>query len=269
MTDARMRPLSVLVIDDEPLARRRLVRLIGQTADAEVVGEAGNVQQAFLLIAEIEPDVVLLDIQMPGGTGFDIIERLDGNVPAVIFVTAFDHYALQAFGAAAVDYLTKPIEPGRLFAALERARLAVAARTSAERIAELSETVQSLRQALRKHETQAADLWIKSRGEFIRIGLDRVVRFQAERDYVRIHIDGRTYLHHESLSSLERRLDAKEFLRLHRSSIVRRDCIIGFKQASFATLVAMLSDGSEIRVGRTYSQSVRSMTGERPFPPSN
>jgi two-component system LytT family response regulator len=133
-------------------------------------------------------------------------------------------------------------------------------------VLELNETVTALRQALRKHETQTGDLWIKARGEFVRIALDRVVRFQAERDYVRIHVEGRSYLHHESLASLERRLDPAEFLRLHRSSIVRRDCIVGLKQAPFAALIALLSDGSEIRVGRTYARHIRPTTGERSQP---
>ncbi|HEV7321291.1 MAG TPA: LytTR family DNA-binding domain-containing protein [Ensifer sp.] len=264
MNDIQTAPLSVLVIDDEPLARRRLLRLLGTMPGVEVVGVAGNVQQACGLISQLLPDMILLDIQMPGGTGFDILERLGDNAPAVVFVTAFDHYALRAFEAAAIDYVTKPIEVIRLRTAVERARVAIAARTSTERVLELNETVLALRQALRKHETQTADLWIKSRGEFVRIALDRVVRFQAERDYVRIHVEGRSYLHHESLTSLERRLDPAEFLRLHRSSIVRRDCIVGLKQAPFAALIALLSDGSEIRVGRTYSRHIRPMTGERP-----
>jgi two-component system response regulator AlgR len=261
MTDIQTERLSILIIDDEPLARRRLQRLLAAIPGAGIVGTAGNVQQACDLIEELQPDVILLDIQMPGGTGFDILERLGDNAPAVIFVTAFDHYALRAFEAAAIDYVTKPIEANRLRTAIERARVAVAARTSAERVLELSETVQALRQALRKHDMQTSDLWIKSRGEFVRVTLDRVVRFQAERDYVRIHTEGRSYLHHESLASLERRLDPSEFLRLHRSSIVRRDCIVGLKQAPFAALIALLSDGSEIRVGRTYSRHVRPLTG--------
>ncbi len=264
MNEIQTVSLSILVIDDEPLARRRLLRLLGAMPDVEVLGAAGNVQQACDLIAELQPDVILLDIQMPGGTGFDILGKLGSNAPAVVFVTAFDHYALRAFEAAAVDYVTKPIEANRLRTAIERARVAIAARTSTERVLELNETVHALRQALRKHEAQSADLWIKSRGEFVRIALDRVVRFQAERDYVRIHIEGRSYLHHESLASLERRLDPAEFLRLHRSSIVRRDCIMGLKQAPFAALIALLSDGSEIRVGRTYARHIRPTTAERP-----
>lgn len=261
MNDVQTEPLSILVIDDEPLARRRLTRLLGAIPGTEVIGTAGNVDEALELIAALLPDVILLDIQMPGGTGFDILERLGHGVPAVIFVTAFDHYALRAFEAAAIDYVTKPIEANRLRTAIERARTAIAARTSADRVVELNETVQALRQALRKHDTQSADLWIKVRGEFVRVALDRVVRFQAERDYVRIHTDGRSYLHHESLASLERRLDPGEFLRLHRSSIVRRDCIVGLKQAPFAALIARLSDGSEIRVGRTYSRLIRPLSG--------
>ncbi|MDP9632630.1 UNVERIFIED_ORG: two-component system response regulator AlgR [Ensifer adhaerens] len=263
MNEIQIEPLSILVIDDEPLARRRLIRLLGAMPGIKIVGTAGNVQQACVLVAELLPDVILLDIQMPGGTGFDILERLGNNAPAVVFVTAFDHYALRAFEAAAVDYVTKPIEPNRLRTAIDRARMAIAARTSAERVLELNETVRALRQALRKQEAQVADIWVKARGEFIRIALDRVVRFQAERDYVRIHTENKSYLHHESLASLAGRLDPAEFLRLHRSSIVRRHCIVGLRQAPFGALIALLSDGSEIRVGRTYVKQVRPLSTER------
>lgn len=258
-----MKPMSVLIIDDEPLARRRLARLVGALPEAEAIGEAGNVQDACQAIEALSPDIILLDIQMPGGNGFDIVERLGGNGPAVVFVTAFDHFALRAFDAAAVDYVTKPIEPARLQMAISRARARMTAKADEERIAELNETVFALRQALRKQEAQVADIWVKSRGELIRIALDRVVRFQAERDYVRIHTEARSYLHHESLASLEGWLDPSAFLRLHRSSIVRRDCIVGLRQAPFAALIALLSDGSEIRVGRTYAKHVRPLSTER------
>lgn len=258
-----MKPMSVLIVDDEPLARRRLARLVAALPDAEPVGEAGDVQDACRAIEALSPDIILLDIQIPGGTGFDIVERLDGNGPAVVFVTAFDHFALRAFDAAAVDYVTKPIEPARLQMAISRARAKVAAKAGEERIAELNETVFALRQALRKQEAQVADIWVKARRELIRIALDRVVRFQAERDYVRIHTENRSYLHHESLASLEAWLDPAAFIRLHRSSIVRRDCIVGLRQAPFSALIALLSDGSEIRVGRTYAKQVRPHVAER------
>ncbi|WP_457580919.1 LytR/AlgR family response regulator transcription factor [Ensifer canadensis] len=258
-----MKPMSVLIVDDEPLARRRLARLVAALPDAEAIGEAGNVQDACRAVEVLSPDIILLDIQMPGGSGFDIIERMGGKGPAVVFVTAFDHFALRAFDVAAVDYVTKPIDPGRLQTAISRARARRAVKADEERIAELNETVLALRQALRKQEVQVADIWVKARGEFIRIGLDRVVRFQAERDYVRIHTESKSYLHHESLASLEGRLDPTEFLRLHRSSIVRRDCIVGLRQAPFAALIALLSDGSEIRVGRTFAKHVRPLSTER------
>lgn len=263
MSEIHLPPLSVLVIDDEPLARRRLKRILATIPGVEVIGEAGNVEQARSLIAGLLPDVILLDIQMPGGTGFDILVPPDGKAPAVVFVTAFDHYTLRAFEAAAIDYITKPVEPGRLQTAIERARLAITAQSSAERIMELNETVLALRQALRTKKALALDLWVKSRGDLIRIALDRVLRFEAERDYVRIHTDGPSYLHHESLTSLERRLNPTDFLRLHRGSIVRQAGIVGIRQGPFSALVVLLSDGSEIRVGRTYAHRIRSIIGDR------
>ncbi|QND55069.1 response regulator transcription factor (plasmid) [Phyllobacterium sp. 628] len=253
-----MNELSVLVVDDEPLARRRLLRILETIQGFRCVGEAGDVRQACRKAQELSPDIMLLDIQIPGGNGFDVLEQLGENAPAVIFVTAFDHHALRAFEASAVDYVTKPIEPARLQIALARARSAVDARNNEQRVAELQETISALRQALGKNESRSADLWIKSQGETVRLPIDKIIRIEADRDYVHVHTEGRFYLHHESLVSLERRLDPTEFIRIHRSALVRRNCITRLKQAPFAALIAVLKDGSEVRVGRTYFKAVRS-----------
>ncbi|MGF6231873.1 two-component system LytT family response regulator [Inquilinus ginsengisoli] len=252
-----MSEVTVLVVEDEPLARRRLARQLASIGGMRLVGEAGDADQACDLVRDLAPDVMLLDIQLPGGTGFDVLDRLGANAPAVVFVTAFDHHALRAFDASAVDYVTKPVDEGRLRAALSRARQAVQARKSEEHLAELRETVSALRQALRKHEGRAAEFWVKSKGAFLRIPSEQVTRFQADRDYVRIHAGDGAYFYQESLASLERRLDPTEFVRIHRSTIVRRDCIAKLRQAPFAALIAVMTDGGEIRIGRTYSKAMR------------
>ncbi|MBR0781069.1 LytR/AlgR family response regulator transcription factor [Bradyrhizobium iriomotense] len=252
-----MSGMSVLVVDDEPLARRRLTRLLGKMEWVSHIDEAGDVAQACQRADQHRPDILLLDIQMPGGTGFEVLERLPHPPPVVVFVTAFDHHALRAFEASAIDYVTKPIEPGRFRIAMDRARNAAGSRRQSDRIAELQETVTSLKRALNSRDKRAGEFWVKSQREYLRIAPESIVRFQADRDYVRIHVRDADYLYQESLASLERRLDPTDFLRIHRSTIVRRSAIARIKTAPFAALIAVLSDGTEVRVGRTYASGIR------------
>lgn len=253
-----MTEMSVLVIDDEPLARRRILRLLAKYPWVGRVDEAANVAQAVAIVAARPPDIMLLDIQMPGGDGFDILAAVAEAPPAVVFVTAFDHHALRAFENNAVDYVTKPIEPGRFHLAIERARAAAAARLQSDRIAELQETLHALKQALSRENRRNDEFWVRTHGEYLRVPADDIVRFQADRDYVRLHIADGDYLYQESLASLERRLDPARFLRIHRSTIVQRSAIERIKQMPFASLVAVLTDGTEVRVGRTYTPAIRS-----------
>lgn len=250
---------SVLIVDDEPLARRRLARLVAQLDDVTLAGEAHDVESAYAQVREQAPDIVLLDIQMPGASGFDLIERLGAAAPAVVFVTAFDHFALRAFDARAADYVTKPVDPGRLAAAIGRALAAARAKGREERIAELDETVATLRAALREQDGGSAGIWVKTRTGHVRIPAGDIVSIQAERDYSRIHVADRSYLLHESLRSLEQRVAPDDFIRIHRSTIVRRDRIAAIRTGPFGALIAALDDGSELRVGRTYAAQVRTM----------
>ena len=252
-----MTGMSVLVVDDEPLARRRLVRLLAKMDWVERIEEAGNVEQACQQAEEQRPDILLLDIQMPGGTGFEVLERLAETPPAVVFVTAFDHHALRAFETNAVDYVTKPIEPGRFATAMARARDSVKSSSQTDRIAELQETVASLKQALNSNERRSRDFWVKAHGEFLRLAPENILWFEAERDYVRLHVQDAGYLYQANLASLERRLDIDEFMRIHRSAIVRVAAIVRVKPAPFGALIVVLSDGTEVRVGRTYTSAVR------------
>lgn len=253
-----MTEMSVLVIDDEPLARRRILRLLAKYPWVGRVDEAANVAQAVAIVAARPPDIMLLDIQMPGGDGFDILAAVAEAPPAVVFVTAFDHHALRAFENNAVDYVTKPIEPGQFHLAIERARAAAGARLQSDRIAELQETLHALKQALGRENRKNGEFWVRTHGEYLRIPADDIIRFQADRDYVRLHIADGDYLYQESLASLERRLDPARFLRIHRSTIVQRSAIERIKQMPFASLVAVLTDGTEVRVGRTYTPAIRS-----------
>jgi DNA-binding LytR/AlgR family response regulator len=254
--------LDVLVVDDEPLARRRVVRLLRQLPWIGRVQEAADVDDAATQCERTGPDIVLLDIQMPGGSGFDLVQRLakhDGGtgMPVVVFVTAFDDQALRAFDASATDYITKPIEPGRFRLAMERARQAAGLRNNAQRIAELESVVASLRRGLATPAGPASELWVKFQGQYLRVPGASISRIQAERDYARIHADGRSYLHNLSLAELERQLPATEFLRVHRSTLVRIDAVKRMAVGPFSSLALVLADGTTVRVGRTYTTAVR------------
>ena len=254
-----MTGLSVLVVDDEPLARRRAIRIVRQCVEVGAIEEAGDIAAARAVLEARSVDILLLDIQMPGGDGFALLETLRPPLPAVVIVTAFHDHALKAFEARAIDYVTKPIVPARLLAAVERAAITAENRSSQDRIDELLETVRTLRRnsPLPAGGGTASEFWVRTRRDVMRVPADRVMRFEAERDYVRIHTAGGTFLHHESLVSLERRLDPGAFIRIHRSSIVRRDAIARLRTAPFAALIAVLADGTEIRVGRTYLTRMR------------
>ncbi|ANH04375.1 MULTISPECIES: LytR/AlgR family response regulator transcription factor [Shinella] len=252
-----MTEISVLIIDDEPIARRRMVRMLAAVEGVSVAGEAGDVPQALEKIAALAPSVLLLDIQMPGGSGFDVLEQAGPHAPLPIFVTAFDHHAIRAFECNAVDYLTKPVTPERLRQALDRARDMIVARENRDTVAELRETVAALRKALREQATRPTQFWVKSRRETIRIPAERVLRFQADGDYVQLHADQGSFLYNESLSALERRLPREDFLRISRSAIVRRDQVARVKRGPLNVLHVVLRDETEIKVGRTYLRAVR------------
>lgn len=258
-----MSNLTILVVDDEPLARRRVIRVVASILGVTLCGEAGDAIEAEKMIHSLKPDILLLDVQMPGASGFDLLEQLGDAMPVTVLVTAFDHHALRAFDAHAIDYVTKPIHVGRLTAAIERARTIAIARRQDGQIAELSETVSSLRLALHRYQRGPNEFWVKVMGEHVRVPADAILRIQAERDYVRLHTESRSYLLHESMAKLERSLESHMFLRVHRSMIIRRDRIRHLRPAPFASLILQMDDGKEIRVGRTYAPMVRSLLLKR------
>ncbi len=255
--------LVILVVDDEPLARRRAIRLAQQLPWVGEVGEAGNVAQATEWLARSACHIILLDIRMPGGSGFDLLRHLPEPAPAVIFVTAFGDQALRAFDAQAIDYITKPIEAGRFQTAMERARMAVEQAQSADRIRELEEVVANLRAAEPETRNQLGELWVRASGEHIRIKPESISHISAERDYVRIHADGNSYLYNENLATLERLLPTLQFQRIHRSTMVRIDAVERVKGGQFHSLIAVLNDGTELRVGRTYTPAIRARLARR------
>jgi len=235
-------PIRILIVDDEPLAAERLMMLCAGLEGICVIGHASDGDAALAMIEQGGPDLLLLDIAMPRMDGVSLARILERRMPrpAVIFVTAYDHYAVDAFDVAAVDYLLKPVAAERL----ERA------------IARLREPRRIPPSALPAHTDQ---LWVPYRSEMIRIPADGIDRVQAERDYMRLHVGPRSYLIHMTIAELEQRLDPHKFLRVHRSAIVRIDRIAKIARDATGAGCLELVDGHRLRIGRTYRARVKSL----------
>jgi two-component system response regulator AlgR len=243
-------PLRVLIADDEPLAAERLQLLLAKCDGIDLVGTATDGDSTVRMAEALAPDLLLLDIAMPGQDGIGVARALAGRhpSPAVVFITAFDQFAVAAFEVEAVDYLMKPVEPGRLQRALERGRDYLARR----------ETRPTERQPLSPH---LQEFWASDLTGLVRIAARDIDRVSAERDYMRLHVARRSWLIHHSMAALEEGLDPEIFVRLHRSAIVRKDFITGFTRNPSGRWIARLADGSEQPVGRLYSDRVRSIAG--------
>ena len=243
--------LKVLVVDDEPLATERLQLLLARTEGVDLVGTASDGEAAIRMAEALEPDLLLLDVAMPGLDGIDVARALTGRrpAPAVVFVTAFDQFAVAAFEVAAVDYLMKPVEAARLERALDRARAHIQGR-SANGAAEKLPSSRYLE-----------EFWATDLSGLVRIASRDIDRISAERDYMRLHVGTRSWLIHHSMSALEDGLDPALFVRLHRSAIVRRDFIKGFQRNPSGRWIARLADGTEQPVGRLYAENVRAIAG--------
>lgn len=243
------KPLRVLIADDEPLAAERLQLLLARAEGAQLVGTASDGDSAINLTQALHPDVLLLDIAMPGLDGIGVARALtvQSPSPAVIFVTAFDHFAVAAFEVEAVDYLMKPVEPARLQRALDRARTYLRTRTGEPQPGKTSQWLE--------------EFWASDLSGLVRIAAQDVDRVSAERDYMRLHVGRRSWLIHHSMAALEEGLNPDLFVRLHRSAIVRKDFITGFTRNQSGRWIARLGDGTEQPVGRLYSDRVRAIAG--------
>jgi two-component system response regulator AlgR len=242
------RPLRVLVVDDEPLAVERLQLLLARCALVAVVGTANDGEAALRIAEAVEPDVVLLDIAMPGMDGIDVARALSASSvnPAIVFVTAFDNFAVAAFDVAAIDYLMKPVQLDRLDRALERVR------------AHLAGDRRGAGQAASAH---VEEFWVPDHSGLVRISASDIERVTAERDYMRLHVGPRSWLIHRTIGKLEQDLDPARFLRVHRSVIVRRDTITGLYRDEGGHWTARLKGGAEQRIGRSYIDDVKRFAG--------
>ena len=239
------RSLRVLVVDDEPPARRRLCRLLATLPDVVVVGEAGDGGGAVALSAERRPDVLLLDIQMPAPSGLDVVSRLPKPRPHVIFVTAFDRFAVRAFELQALDYLLKPVTAARLGEAISRARRGTPAPTGVlQRIP------------------------VKRAGRIDLVDTATIEWIEAADNYAVIHTAAARYVVRETLGGLSSVLDPARFARVHRSAIVALPYVQHLMPADRGDWIAHMKSGAKVGVSRTYRQALFSRLSRRYFPTS-
>jgi two-component system LytT family response regulator len=240
--------IRTLIVDDEPLARQRLRRLLEADPDVAVVGECGDGPQAATDVQDLRPDLVFLDVQMPVLDGFGVLRALGGTtLPAVIFVTAHDRYAVKAFEVHALDYLLKPFDKARFTAALERAKAQIRQGSAAA----LNERLQELLQSASGRRPGPERLMVKSGGRIYFVRIEDIDWIEAAGNYVRLHVGKEDHLLRESLTALEKTLDPARFVRVHRSTIVNLDRIRELQPAFHGDYVIVLRDGTELALSRS------------------
>lgn len=247
--------LRVLIVDDEQLAIDRLADFLSDIEGVEVVGTARSSRAAHEEIARLQPDLVLLDIQMPGRSGMALASELDPvDRPEIVFVTAFEHFAPDAFSVDAADYLLKPVRFDRLKQAIVRAQRRI-------RLA----AVELDHGALGEASTYTREFWVSVRDGQVRLDVDAIEWIEAAKDYVLLHTATRSYLHRISMSALEERLDPKALMRVHRSAFVRPSLVVKLERSSRGNLDLVLRDGAIVQVGPSYMKDVTralTFTGE-------
>lgn len=270
--------IRTLVIDDEPAARRGVAMLLERDPDILVIGEAASGKEAVRKILEEKPDLVFLDVQMPELNGFKVLEAIGGqHVPAVIFVTAYDQHALQAFDVNAVDYLLKPFEDDRFWAAVRRAKAEIVRRQTdalSNKLSHLLDYLQTSKQpeaaaapapaaaaaSATPTETITRDrILLKSGGEIYFLKADEIDWIEAEGDYMKFHAGGRVHLLRETMGNLESRLDPKRFIRIHRSTIVNIDRVKKLSPSFAGEYAVILHDGTKLRLSRGYHDRLQEL----------
>lgn len=280
----------VLIVDDEALARQRVRRLLQNETDVEVVGEAESGHDAVAMIRALQPDLVCLDVQMPGLDGFGVLAEIDGgHVPMVLFITAYDEHAQRAFDVHAVDYVLKPVDADRFRAAFDKARKQRANAVAAERLGELLETVRRLADggagegrgdgvsallgsaagataaasapANGANGRYASRILVKQDGRMFFVKTTEIDWIEADRNYVRLHVGKTAHTIRERISHLEETLDPRLFARIHRSTIVNLNRVREMQQWFSGDYVVILEDGTRLRLSRHYRDRVEKQVG--------
>ena len=257
-----MKKFQAIIVDDEKPARRRLRELLETRPEIGIVAECSNGAEAVRQIRTLQPDLLLLDIQMPGLDGFGVVDAIGATqMPATIFVTAYDQYALKAFEVSALDYLLKPFSDERF----ERSIARVLSFVRTHRQEELSHRLLSLLDQVQTNQKTGAPLdclIIKDGGRVHFLSVEEIDWIEAAGVYVQVHTAGKTWLHRISLGELEAKLDTKQFLRIHRSTIVNWQRIRELRPHSHGDFLVVLRDGTELKLSRSYRPKVEASLGQ-------
>jgi two-component system LytT family response regulator len=264
MTDERIR---TLIVDDEPLAREGVRLMIEGDDDIEVVGEARDGTSALKAIRALRPALVFLDVQMPGLTGIEVLDQTDAAwMPVVVFVTAYDQYAIQAFERSAIDYVLKPFDDERFAKALQRAKRQVRQRKAGELNRKLMALLDGFRTegapaggVANQGEKWLTRLAIKSAGRIVFLRAEEIDWIGAADYYVELHVGGKAHLLREAMTKLEARLDPAKFLRIHRSAIVNVDRVQEIRASAHGDGAVVLRDGTKLKLSRSHRDKLRAM----------
>lgn len=253
--DSSVSPVRTLIVDDEQLARQRLHDLLDDRDDVHVVGEAADAPQAVDLIRSETPDLVFLDVQMPSGSGLDVIRTIGPeSMPVTVFVTAYDEYALDAFDLAAIDYLLKPFDDERFEQALTRAQKHIEANRAdvmSHRLVQLLEHHEDSAESTSDENSYLERIAVQKRGQVRIVPVDTITHITADGSYAELHTEDGMHLIREQLQTLEERLDPSDFYRIHRSTIVRLDEVEVIHRGGGGNYGVQLYDGTRLSVSRS------------------
>jgi two-component system, LytTR family, response regulator len=246
--------LRALIADDEPLAREWVRGAVVEDPDLEVIGEAGDGFEAAEAIRRLKPDLVFLDVQMPGLDGFGVLEALSPEeIPAVVFVTAFDQYAVRAFEAQAVDYLMKPFSRERVEEAVRRVRELVKGKS----LEDFRESIARIVEKIRRDRSYPEWVLLKGEGKNVFVKVKDIDWIESSRNNVRIHVGQNLYMLHETTTTIAARLDPKRFLRIHRSAIVNIERIKELHPWFNGDYAVILRDGTQLTLSASYRDRLR------------
>jgi two-component system LytT family response regulator len=256
--------MRAIIVDDENLARRGIRALLERAGDVEIVSECGSGEEAIRAISAEDPELVYLDIQMQGKTGFDVIAALpETTCPHVIFVTAFDRFAIRAFEIHALDYLLKPLNETRFNESLARARAAVANTRDGSMIRRFWQMTKELRAAPGQNPPSMADrIPVKSHGRVIIVNVAEIDWVEADADYVSVHVGAKSWLLRETIAAAEARLALSGFVRIHRSTLVNIYRVRELLPLSKGEFTVVLLDGTELKLSRNYRFALERLLGK-------
>ncbi len=265
--DGSKKKIRALIVDDEPIARRNIRALLSGDPDVMVVGEAGSGARAVKLIQAGPPDLLFLDVQMPEMSGFDVLKQIDpGQIPAIIFVTAYDQYALRAFEVHALDYLLKPFDDERFSAALRRAKAQIEQREAAALKTKLLALldVEAQQDPAQPKPEYVEKFLVKSASRIFFVKAEEIDWIEASDYYVCLHVGNQSHMLRETMSEMEMKLDPQRFLRIHRSTIVNLSRVKAVQTQPGGEYSVVLEDGTSLRLSRSRHEQIERILNRMP-----